>query len=254
MPLWGKKDTSAVTGTIAVTNGSADVVGTSTAFTTELKAGSFIVVGGVKYKVLKITDNTNLTLTSNFEASTASGLTITTQLAPTYLSVADARNAVFVSAEEAVLKTNKDKGILGAGWWLVKEYKDSDGKSRYKSQLLVAMTAANATSGDAADDTVVADAEVTITISAQPANQTSASGAATFSVTASATSGSVTYQWQKRASVTARWANVTNATNSTLVLSGQVLADSGSQYRVVLSSTSGAVKVNSDAATLTFGT
>ena len=49
---------------------------------------------------------------------------------PKYLSTADAANAVFVSKEEAVLKTNKDKGILGAGWWLVKEFTDADGKPR----------------------------------------------------------------------------------------------------------------------------
>jgi hypothetical protein len=173
---------------------------------------------------------------------------------PKYLTTAQKAKAVFVSREESLLKTNKDKGILGAGWWLVDEYKGSNGESRYKSELLVAMSVANATSGDAADDTIVADTEVSITISVQPANQTTVTGGATFGVTATSSTGSATYQWQKRASSTARWANVSGATNATIVLTGQVLADSGSQYRVVVSSTTGAVKVNSDAATLTFGT
>ena len=90
---------------------------------------------------------------------------------PKYLTTADKANAYFVSREEALLETNKGKGITGAGWWLVKEYKDSGGQSRYKSECLIAMSVATATSGDAADDAVVADTNVTITISAQPANQ-----------------------------------------------------------------------------------
>lgn len=172
---------------------------------------------------------------------------------PKYLSTADAANAVFVSKEEAVLKTNKDKGILGAGWWLVKEFTGSDGKPRYKSELLVAMSVANATSGDAADDAKVADVEVTITVSAQPANQTTSSGGATFSVTASASSGTMTYQWQKKAASATRFANVSGATSASLALTGQTSAADGDQYRVVLGTSSGAVKVTSDAATLTFG-
>jgi hypothetical protein len=172
---------------------------------------------------------------------------------PKYLSAADAANAVFVSAEEAVLKTNKDKGILGAGWWLVKEFTDADGKTRYKSEHLVAMTVANATSGDAADDAKVADVEVTLTISAQPAAQTTVSGEATFTVTASASTGTVTYQWQKKAAAATRWTSVAGATTDTLALTAQTSAANGDQYRVVIGSTSGAVKVTSDAATLTFG-
>lgn len=172
---------------------------------------------------------------------------------PKYLSAGDAANTVFVSAEEAVLKTNKDKGILGAGWWLVKEFTDADGKTRYKSEHLVAMTVANATSGDAADDTKVADVEVTITISVQPAAQTTVSGEATFAVTASASSGTATYQWQKKLAGATRWVNVSGATTDALALTGQTSAANNDQYRVVVGSDSGAVKVTSDAATLTFG-
>ena len=65
---------------------------------------------------------------------------------PKYLSAADAAKAVFVSAEEALLGTNKSKGITGAGWWLVNEYTDASGTIRYKTECLVAMSVANATS------------------------------------------------------------------------------------------------------------
>ena len=180
------------------------------------------------------------------------GITDATGSKPKYLSSADAANAVFVSKEEAVLKTNKDKGILGAGWWLVKEFTDSEGKPRYKSELLVAMSVANATSGDASDDAKVADVEVTITIGTQPTAQTAVGGAATFSVTATASSGTVTYQWQKKESTGTRFANVTGATSATLALTGLTnAADNGDQYRVVLSSSSGAVKVTSNSVALT---
>jgi hypothetical protein len=173
---------------------------------------------------------------------------------PKYLNATDAANAVFVSVEEAVLKTNKSKGITGAGWWLVKEYKDSSGNSRYKSECLVAMSVANAVSGDATDDVKVADIEVLITIATQPTSQTSATGAATFTVSATANTGSMTYQWQRALAATpTRFTNVSGATSASLVLSGVVAGDTGNKYRVVLSSDSGAVKVNSDAVTLTFG-
>lgn len=174
---------------------------------------------------------------------------------PKHLSAADKANAVFVSSEEAVLKTNKDKGITGAGWWLSKSYTDSNGKVRYKSELLVAMAVANAVSGDEADDAIAADIEVTVTIATQPANQTTVTGGATFSITASVSSGTLTYQWQKKpVAATGRWANVASATSATLAVTGQLLANTGDQYRVVMQSTSGVAAVTSNAATLTFGT
>ena len=182
------------------------------------------------------------------------GKTDVTGSKPKYLNATDAANAVFVSAEEAALKTNKDKGITGAGWWLVTEYKDNTGASRYKSECLVAMGVANAVSGDEADDATVADVEVTITIGTQPTAQTSSAGAATFAVTASVNTGTVTYQWQRALAATpTRFANVSGATSASLVLSGVVTGDTGNLYRVVLSSTTGAVKVNSTAVALTFG-
>lgn len=179
------------------------------------------------------------------------GKTDATGSKPKYLNTTDLANAVFVSREEAVLKTNKDKGILGAGWWLVNEYTDSEGKPRYHSECLVAMSVANATSGDAADDAKVADVEVSITISAQPTNQYFWNGhPAVFSVTASATSGALTYQWQKKGVTEgARWANISGATSATYSTTNTLVdADDRTSFRVVIGSSSGAVKVTSDAA------
>jgi hypothetical protein len=64
----------------------------------------------------------------------------------------------------------------------------------------------------------------------------------------------MTYQWQKKAAGAQRWADISGATASTRALTGQLAANTGDQYRVILGSSSGAVKVTSNAATLTFGT
>lgn len=171
---------------------------------------------------------------------------------PKYLTAADKAKAVFVSAEEALLATNKSKGITGAGWWLLNEYTGSNGETRYKAEHLIAMTVANATSGDAADDAKVSDAEVVITIGTQPLAQTAVAGEATFTVVATVSSGALTYQWQKKESGATRWANIGGETTDTLALTGLTAeADNGDQFRVVLGSDSGAKKVNSDAAVLT---
>ena len=171
---------------------------------------------------------------------------------PKYLTDADKGKAVFVSTEEALLATNKSKGITGAGWWLLDEYKDSTGSTRYKAECLIAMAVSTASSGDATDDAKVSDVEIVLTVGTQPAAQTAVDGAATFTVVATVNSGTVTYQWQKKESGSNKWTNVVDATATTLVLADLTnAADNGDQYRVVLGSTSGAKKVNSDAALLT---
>ncbi|EPI2798891.1 pyocin knob domain-containing protein [Citrobacter koseri] len=64
-------------GTLTLTNNSATVTGSGTAFSTELAAGDFIVVtvGGVPYTlpVKTVNSNTSLTLVSNYTGPTQSG-------------------------------------------------------------------------------------------------------------------------------------------------------------------------------------
>ncbi|MFI7808546.1 tail fiber domain-containing protein [Citrobacter werkmanii] len=64
-------------GTLTLTNNSAAVSGSGTAFTTELAAGDFIVVtvGGIPYTlpVKTVNSNASLTLVSNFTGPTQSG-------------------------------------------------------------------------------------------------------------------------------------------------------------------------------------
>jgi hypothetical protein len=80
---------------------------------------------------------------------------------------------------------------------------------------------------------------------------TVATAAATFSVTAAASTGSLVYQWQRRTSSTAKWTNVSGATSSSLALTTLTTASDGYQYRVKLTSSAGAEEVISNTATLT---
>jgi hypothetical protein len=173
---------------------------------------------------------------------------------PKYLGTADLAKCIFVDATEAQQPANKARGLTGAGWWLYNTYTDAGGSTRYKTELLVAMTASASDAGDRADDTKAADAAYTITIGTQPANQDTSSGGATFSVTATVTSGGGTlaYQWQKKAVGGTRWTNVAGATSSSLALTGQLAENTGDQYRVKVTSAGGAAEVTSDVATLTF--
>jgi len=65
-------------GTIALTNGSATVAGTGTAFTTEFKVGDFlgVIVGGVPYTLIvqTIASDKSLTIAAPFTGPTTSGL------------------------------------------------------------------------------------------------------------------------------------------------------------------------------------
>jgi len=92
-----------------------------------------------------------------------------------------------------------------------------------------------------------------ITITTQPSNQTAASGAATFSVTAtvSPAGGTLTYQWQRSDDAGTTFANVSGATSATLSLTSLTNgSDNNDQYRVMVSAV-GATPVTSNAATLT---
>ncbi len=74
-----------VTGTVAVTNGSASVTGTGTTWSTNLKAGDKIHFGSasqdsvsaVWYTILTVNSNISITLTANFTGATASGVAYT---------------------------------------------------------------------------------------------------------------------------------------------------------------------------------
>ena len=78
----------------------------------------------------------------------------------------------------------------------------------------------------------------TISISSQPSNQTAVAGAATFSVTATATQNAeLLYQWQRQAGGAGAWANIATGLSATLSLDSlSYAANNGDKYRVVITS------------------
>jgi len=63
-----------ITGTIAVTNGSASVTGTGTSFLLELSRDDKLIIESVEYTVASVTSATALTLTENYVSGNDSGL------------------------------------------------------------------------------------------------------------------------------------------------------------------------------------
>jgi len=166
-----------------------------------------------------------------------------------------ATDLVFVDETEAGIASNKARGITGAGWWLVKTYTDSDGNTRHKNECIVTMAVTAVAAGDQADDTVAADVLETITITAQPTDETTVAGEATFTVTATVDqSGTIAYQWQRKlAAAGSRWANVAGETANSIDLTGQTAANEGDEYRVKITTSKGAKEVTSDAASVVWG-
>ena len=96
------------------------------------------------------------------------------------------KTIVFIDDTEAQLKSNKDRGLNAPGWWSYFTYTDSHGLTRHKAEQLVYIAKPEANAQETqSDDTAAADVLETITITGQPANSTSSSGAGTFAVTVS---------------------------------------------------------------------
>jgi len=170
---------------------------------------------------------------------------------------------VFVDATEAGLNENRTRGLTSPGWWSYRTYTDAEGKTRHKSEQLVFITNPEANADETqSDDTIAADVASAVTITTQPANATTASGAATFTVATSTTGtpGALSFQWQRQTANGTVWTNVTNtgvhsgATTATLTLAGATSALNGYKYRVKINSAGGTEEVISNgSATLTFG-
>lgn len=190
-----------------------------------------------------------------------------TKVERTISASSQAKTIVFVDETEAQLNENRTRGIDGPGWWSYFSYTDASGQTRHKAEKLVALANPDTNTNETqADDAIAADVASAVTITAQPADATTVSGAATFAVTTSTTGtpGTLVYQWQRLAPGSTRWVNIgattdgsiyTDYTTATLSVAG-VTDDSldGTAYRVKITSTGGTEEVISNGeATLTFG-
>jgi hypothetical protein len=269
MSLWGNTDTQqskpqfldvGQIRVVRVTNGGSNYTSGATVTFGAAPAGGVTatgtvnVVGGVITSITLTNQGAGYTADPSVTITdpTGEGATFQVVRAPV---IYNNNEIFFVDVTEAQVQSNKSKGITGAGWWLIKTFEDNNGTVRYKTECLVSMARTALDAGDANDDLVVPDVNTVIEITTQPSNQTTVSGSATFSVIAAFTAGSGTlvYQWQRRAVDGVRWMNISGATSASLVRSAQTTANTGDQYRVVVSG-GGAKAITSNAAILTFGT
>ena len=179
-----------------------------------------------------------------------------------------AKTVIYVDETEAALEANKERGLNAPGWWSYFTYTDASGATRHKAEQLVFVAGGDTNANETqADDTIAADAASAVTISAQPANSTSSSGAGTFTLTTATTGtpGALAYVWQRQTTSGKRWVNIAadtdtgityaDFTTATLAYSGLGGATlDGYKYRVKITSACGTEEVISNgAATLTFG-
>lgn len=158
---------------------------------------------------------------------------------------------VFIDETEAQVASNRAKGLKTPGWNKFFEYVDNAGTPRYKVDPLIAITTPVGTSGDATDDTIVADSA--FSIGTQPVAVTiAAPTATTFSVVAA---GATSYQWQVKIGA-AQYVNVTNggvyttATTATLNISNTTGLN-GNRYRCQVANTTAGSALTSTGALLT---
>ena len=167
-----------------------------------------------------------------------------------------AKQTIFVDETEAALAENKARGLNAPGWWSYYTFTDSSGATRHKAEMLVTLADADTTETQA-DDAVAADVQNIVTISVQPADASvTAPAAGTFSVTASVTTGTgtIAYQWQLSSDSGASFSDIASATSSsytTPATTAVTLDENGYQYRVKLTTDTGASEVVSAVATLT---
>jgi len=166
MPLWGKTDQTALTGTAKLTNGSATVTAnSSTSFDTEIQVGDNIFIStantaagaNTRYRVTAIANSTSLTIDRTYAATSNVAATIWIQSGPKYISGTHVGmrpiDYVGVDVTEARLAANRANGIKTPGWVRIN---NTNGRKRVET--LVAMRSmTQAVASDAGDDTTVAD-------------------------------------------------------------------------------------------------
>lgn len=159
------------------------------------------------------------------------------------------------AAEMQAYRASSNAGRPAASGWVNRKEGTGGRAGRVQTEVLVAM---KGISGDAADDTIFMDYQVTITT--QPSDSEEQTGnAISFTVVAASTPSGATlaYQWQESPNVanSQLWTSLSNGgvyanvAEATLNISDNTNLD-GNAYRVLVT-TAGGANVTSDYATLT---
>jgi hypothetical protein len=210
--------------------------------TTQFLTGE--VISGVAYS---ISERPIYTLHDSNYSSNVIGLTTTVPKHDVY--GVDIYEAGLLAPGASGLSTQY--GGFHAGWVGIHTYIDMHGNLRVKSETLVAMSEITNGSfptytqpGDAADDSVLADAVITIT--SQPASVgVGTTETATFSVSATVVPSyaPLSYQWYEEGST------LSGETGTSVSIANTDATKDGYEYQVVI--TSGDVTVTSGIATMT---
>lgn len=100
MSSWGYTDNVTIKGTVAITTAANTVTGTSTEFTSNVRAGDFLTISGQKYQIHAVLSNTSIYLTG-VGGTTASGQAAYLQQGPKFVSEpAEIANVYGVAFEE----------------------------------------------------------------------------------------------------------------------------------------------------------
>ena len=242
MALWGNKDALALTGTVATTNGSATVTGTSTLFTTEVQNGDVIKVNSTSVKIIGVTSNTALTISPAWSIANTSGVSATLKQAPKWLAAGSGATVQSIANIYAVDAGEATANNEIPGWAYTNVYTDTHGNIRRKTEVLC--TLATITTDE--EDTVYPDYR--FVIGTAPASKTVAINTAntfTIVVTSVPTGATINYRWQRAANANASFVDLTNTgtwtntTAATVNFANSTLAVSGSIYRVQMSVTGG---------------
>ncbi len=272
MALWGTADSLYSVGTVTVNYAAKTITGTGTSFTAAgISAGDVIAIGaGGTFGSAVVSGITSdrlisIATTQYLSGAAIAGVAYSLSEKPVYTLEdsgyqynANPKREVYGvdKYEISALGVSTQYGGIHAGWVGIQTYVDMHGNLRVKSETLVAMSevssggvASYTGSGDASDDSILADAIITIT--SQPASVgVGTTATATFSVTASATPSYATlsYQWQQDPN-TGTFANLAGQTSTSVSIANTDSSKNNYKYRVVV--TSGDASVTSGIATMT---
>ena len=162
MSLWGNKDTVYSTGNVTTITTGGVITGSGTTFSASglVEAGQMITLGTYGGGVIKSVDSdTQLTLHSAAGLTAGTGLTQAFNISEAPKSSAlDSHtnvNEVYGSnPAEVAAASGTIYEHTHAGWVGITTYTDTHGNTRTKTEVLVAMSSI---SGDAADDSILAD-------------------------------------------------------------------------------------------------
>jgi hypothetical protein len=229
MSQWGKLDRVNLQGTATVAQNFANVV-FSQSQTGNVAIGYALVVANVDYVIANIVNSTTVTLDVNYDgSSSASQGGLAVQQSPKTLrtygwggqgaanllygaNTVNSRNVYGVDIYEAMSAQNKAKGISHTGWVHYQSWVNTQGTTRNRAEVLVAMSKNFNRSNvdtvinvDANDDAILADLSLYFTQTPQVNGRTANAlyPGASYSVAANSTYGTqnsgavLSYKWQK---------------------------------------------------------